>query len=433
MLHVADTRELAREHLIGRWESERIASPNNSGIILTHTNDEVRELTRAARDRLRTNGELGSDITLQVERGERPFATGDRVMFLRNDRVLDVKNGTIGTIEQVGQQSMQVRLDTGRSITFDLKDYAQIDHGYAATIHKSQGVTVDRTHVLATPGMDQHSSYVALSRHRDSVHLHYGRDDFADDGKLARTLSRERSKDMASDYGRDEGMERRFAERRGITFRQRVAALVRKVVPEKVRDLFDGFRPAEKPSEPEISAGMARKMAVERHARAVNTFFAMQDEGMEATPKQLRELQSARGELDGLRENASKDMEAVYKRDPSLAEEAANGRPERARDAMIRQAEVRTNPHLRADRFVERWQQLDDRRDELYRSGRVSASKDCRLTMADMAKGLERDPQMESILRNRKIELGTTVESSRSLGDDLAFSLGLGRGRGLGI
>lgn len=433
MLNAADTRDLAREQLIDRWDSERIASPQDSRIILTHTNDEVRALNAAARDRLRTNGELGNDITLQVERGERTFAEGDRIMFLRNDRALDVKNGSIGTTEQVSPHSMRVRLDTGRSIAFDLKDYAHIDHGYAATIHKSQGVTVDRAHVLATPGMDQHSSYVALSRHRDNMQLHYGRDDFANDGNLARTLSRERAKDMASDYGRDENMERRFAERRGINFRQRVAALFRKVVPEKVRDLFDGLQPVQKQPEPEISAGMARKMAVERHARAVTTIFALQDEGMEATPKQLRELQSARSELDGLRENASKDMEVAYKRDPSLAEEAASGRPERARDAMIREAEIRTNPHLRADRFVERWQQLDDRRDELYRSGRYSASKDCRHAMADMAKGLERDPQMESILRNRKLELGITVESTRSLGDDLAFSLGLGRGRGLGI
>ena len=62
---------------------------------------------------------------------------------------------------------MTVRTDDGRSVRFDLKDYAHIDHGYAATIHKAQGMTVDRTHVLATPGMDAHGSYVALSRHRD--------------------------------------------------------------------------------------------------------------------------------------------------------------------------------------------------------------------------------------------------------------------------
>jgi ATP-dependent exoDNAse (exonuclease V) alpha subunit len=67
------------------------------------------------------------------------------------------------------------------------KDYADVDHGYAATIHKSQGVTVDRVHLLATPGLDRHAAYVALSRHRDSVDLHYGRDDFADPaGQLIR-------------------------------------------------------------------------------------------------------------------------------------------------------------------------------------------------------------------------------------------------------
>ena len=53
---------------------------------------------------------------------------------------------------------MSVRTDDGRSVSFDLKDYDRIDHGYAATIHKAQGMTVDRTHVLATPGLDAHGS-----------------------------------------------------------------------------------------------------------------------------------------------------------------------------------------------------------------------------------------------------------------------------------
>src|ERR1700704_5264603 len=124
-------------------------------------------------------------------------------MFLKNDRGLGIKNGSLGAVETVNEKHMSVQLDAGRSVAFDLKDYAHIDHGYAATIHKAQGVTVDRTHVLATPGLDRHASYVALSRHRDSVQLHYGRDDFANDARLARPLSRERSKDMASDYERD--------------------------------------------------------------------------------------------------------------------------------------------------------------------------------------------------------------------------------------
>src|SRR3546814_4280975 len=61
-------------------------------------------------------------------------------------------------------------------------------------------MTVDRSHVLATPGLDAHGTYVALSRHRDGTAVHYGRDDFTDEVKLARTLGRERPKDMALDY-----------------------------------------------------------------------------------------------------------------------------------------------------------------------------------------------------------------------------------------
>src|SRR3546814_15067485 len=77
-------------------------------------------------------------------------------------------------------------------------------------------------------------------RHRDGVALHYGRDDFKDQGKLARTLSRERAKDMATDYAKADP-ERTFAERRGITFGERVAEIV-KAVPEKARGMFDGLR-----------------------------------------------------------------------------------------------------------------------------------------------------------------------------------------------
>ncbi len=55
--------------------------PDASRIILTHTNDEVALLNQAARSRLRREMELGDDVTLQVEKGERRFAPGDRVMF----------------------------------------------------------------------------------------------------------------------------------------------------------------------------------------------------------------------------------------------------------------------------------------------------------------------------------------------------------------
>ena len=136
MVHEAQTREKARDDLIDRWDCDRQASPDRSRIILTHTNDEVRALNEAARMRMRVAGDLGDEVRVAVERGERGFARGDRIMFLQNERSLGVKNGTLGTIEQVSAQSIIVRTDDDRSVRFDLKDYNRIDHGYAATIHK---------------------------------------------------------------------------------------------------------------------------------------------------------------------------------------------------------------------------------------------------------------------------------------------------------
>ncbi|WP_316234908.1 MULTISPECIES: Ti-type conjugative transfer relaxase TraA [unclassified Bradyrhizobium] len=467
MVHEAQTRERARGNLIELWDHDRQVSPDRSRIILTHTNDEVRALNEAARERMRAAGNLGDDVHIAVERGARSFASGDRVMFLQNERGLGVKNGTLGTVEQVNPQSMIVQTDDGRSVRFDLKDYSRIDHGYAATIHKAQGMTVDRVHVLATPGMDAHSSYVALSRHRDGVDLHYGGDDFANADRLTRALSRDRAKDMAADY-EDADPVQSYAERRGITFRERVAKIVRKIVPERLRDMFDGLRsPAGVPElnvgrrpeqatpvretaaeprdieaperklagDPDKELRRLRTRALVRHARAVKAIFAAQETGAGASPDQVKELQKARQAFEEVRPHGSHDAEAAYKQMPELAREAAGGQVSRAVRALQLESELRIDPPRRADRFVERWQRLDRASQRQYQAGDMSGYRATRAVMGDMAKSLERDPQLESILAGRKKELGLAFESGRRLGQELAFAHGidLGRGRGLGI
>ncbi|MGI8525744.1 MAG: Ti-type conjugative transfer relaxase TraA [Pseudolabrys sp.] len=448
MLHEAASREQARDDLIDRWDRDRQASPDKSRIILTHTNDEVRALNEAARGRMREADDLGDDVRLAVERGERSFAAGDRVMFLQNERGLGVKNGTLGTVEKVSERSMSVRTDDGRSVSFDLKDYNRIDHGYAATIHKAQGMTVDRTHVLATPGLDAHGSYVALSRHRDGMELHYGHDDFASQDRLVKTLSRDRAKDMATDYERVDPAQG-YAERRGITFRERVAEIVRKVVPEKMRGMFDGLllpadggqeseraAPERKMAEdPEEALRRARTKVLVRHARAVDAIFEMQEQGDRASPEQVEELQEARKAFEDVRPYGSHDAEAAYKKNPELAQEAATGRVNRAVRALQLETELRTDPQRRADRFVERWRELGHTSQHQYQAGDMYGYKATRSAMGDMAKSLERDPQLDSILEGRKRDLGIGIDSGRRLGLELAFNHGidLGRGRGIGL
>jgi len=347
-IHVAETRGAARVDLIDRWDRQRQAEPDASRIILTHTNDEVARLNQAARGRLRARDELGDDVALQVEKGERHFATGDRVMFGRNERSLRVKNGSLGRIESVTATRMAVMLDNGTAVAFDLKDYAAVDHGYAATIHKSQGVTVDRVHVLATPGLDRHAAYVALSRHRDGVDLHYGRDDFAGHGQLAATLSRERAKDMASDYP--------------------VADKSAEVATAKPRDRFAGLRLTRTTSR-EIERSPLDQ-AVEKVGRAVADIMRSRRQGFEPLPHQQAALDTAVSTLKAVRPDGVRDIRAVFNADHGLIEEAAKGRTTQVVRAMMLEAEMRdqraaralaldermrSDRALRADKFVEDW------------------------------------------------------------------------------
>lgn len=443
-VHAAATREEARAQLIDRWDRDRQQAPDDSRIILTHTNDDVRALNEAARTKMRDRSQLGKDIALDVTRGDRELATGDRVMFLRNERSLGVKNGTLGTIGQLSERYMSVRTDDGRSIAFDPKDYRDLDYGYAATIHKAQGMTIDRVHVLATPGMDRHSAYVALSRHRDGVDLHYGRHDFADRDRLVRVLSRERAKDMATDYRRADlsrdpaiSLRKAFAERRGIMFRERVAEIVRKV-PEKARGIFDNFRP--KPRQPDIASpepmrasGMRR--AVERYARALDDIGRMHERQLPVLPHQRDALARAQSALDTIGPHARSDLESAFERNPELIRPASQGNSRAAIRAMQLEAEIRSDPFQRADRFAQDWQHLHRQRGALTQSGEHAAARAISERMGGMANSLKRDAQMESILRTRKAALGIDAQSVRPIGRELAEIAALGgdRDRSLGI
>jgi Ti-type conjugative transfer relaxase TraA len=403
-VHAAETREQARAELIEGWDADRKTAPNASRLILTHTNDEVQALNGLARERLRQAGALGEDVTIRADRGARQFAPGDRIMFLRNERGLGVKNGSLGRVDSISSVRMAVLLDDGRAVAFDLKDYAHIDHGYAATIHKAQGVTVDRVHVLATPGLDRHAAYVGLSRHRDRVDLHYGGDDFADRGKLIRALSRERGKDMASDYARE------AAGRRAI------------VIPPP-------HGPARQPASPSRSS---LHEAVVRFARTTAEIVRRREAGLEELPTQRAEFDAARHALDKVRPDGARDLRAAFVRDMQMIGEAAAGNSKNAISAMEWERRHRTDPHFRADHFVKTWRQLGDRHEMFERRGDEGGARRVADHMTGMAKSLERDPQVESLLRRRSSDLGMPPFMEKPLSQTLPEWIGWGRDRGLG-
>ena len=152
-----DTQTQAKEALVDAWNDVRIANPDKTQIMLAYTKVDSGDLNVMARSLRQSLDELGEDHVISTSRGERVFAEGDRIYFFKNDRELGVRNGTLGTIAEIADgklgKELTVRLDKedgGKPITieFSLERYNELDHGYAATIHKGQGVTVDNTYVL---------------------------------------------------------------------------------------------------------------------------------------------------------------------------------------------------------------------------------------------------------------------------------------------
>lgn len=197
----------ARSAIVRQWLADRSDAPQKSQIILAHTRAGAQAINNEARQRLAERGELQGERDYDTNRGRRAFAVGDLFLFLKNDRDMAVKNGTLGRVTEVGRGKISVVTDDGRTIAVDPSSYKDFDHGYALTVHKAQGLTVDRALVLASRGFDSHLTYVALSRHREAATLFYARDEFADEAELVARLRRDRTKDTTLEYSVEAAVE----------------------------------------------------------------------------------------------------------------------------------------------------------------------------------------------------------------------------------
>ena len=238
-IEVSQTKSEARLRLIERWQDDRLHGNGGAQLILAHTRSEVAELNTLARIKLRERGELGKDHSIPTVEGDRSFAIGDRIMFLKNQKSLAVRNGSLATLEAVGRSRMTARLDDGVRVTFDPRIYNDLSHGYAATIHKAQGITVDAAYVMLSRQMDRHATYVALTRHRNHLMAAWGRDEFRGSEEMARVLGRARGKDITLDYPDPEF---RTLEARARAFAARVASTVLQHSPGLDRRLRQGER-----------------------------------------------------------------------------------------------------------------------------------------------------------------------------------------------
>jgi hypothetical protein len=118
-------------------------------------------------------------------------------------------------------------------------------------------------------------------------------------------------------------------------------------------------------------------------------------------------------------------------RDMGLLQEASAGQPANAIRSMEWERRYRTEPQFRADHFIKAWRQLGDRHELHEQRGDERGTQRIAAQMTGLAKSLERDPQLESLLRNRSKDLGVPVYLDRPLSQALPQWIGWGRGRGL--
>jgi conjugative relaxase-like TrwC/TraI family protein len=169
-VRLAADRQQLLDRLTADYLLARSASRDEDVLVLAVRNSDVRSVNAEVRGRLREHGLLGVD-EIRVGRDERArtYAAGDEVVITRNDYRRQVFNGTRARVMRVDLRSGQLTLATrdGQELAVPAVWAAdRLDHAYAMTCHRAQGITVDVALLYGTAALSREAAYVAMSRGR---------------------------------------------------------------------------------------------------------------------------------------------------------------------------------------------------------------------------------------------------------------------------
>ena len=247
--HIGYDEENTLTRLVDDWDRYRRANPGKSAVVLARTRAEVRALSHLMRERrfaARPGRERGDAdrVTVMVSRGTEDDRATSPLEIMRGDCLRigathwekQLFNGTVVTVDDFKVQKAEAgtepgvliwaRTEDGRSVSFrhdEIRDWygnIRLDHGYALTITSAQGLTVDRTFLLADARPSRETIYPAATRHREALDIYVNRaplaldiaDRRADDDQevpvtdteireyLAERWSRSQPKEAALDY-----------------------------------------------------------------------------------------------------------------------------------------------------------------------------------------------------------------------------------------
>ncbi len=208
------------KEMSGRYTADLEATPDKRRFMFAYTNKDVAALNAHARALHQARGDLGADHALATAYGNAAFAEGDRIQFTGNGRTqaernAGLVNGRVGTITGLeiegGQARVTVALDTAKNakpqqVSFIVGENAKagefekFKHGYAGTIYRGQGRTLDEVYVGHSSHWRSSAAYVALTRHREAVHIFCARETVKDLDAMAKGMARGDNKRAASAY-----------------------------------------------------------------------------------------------------------------------------------------------------------------------------------------------------------------------------------------
>lgn len=175
-MHVAPNRVDTLVAMTDAWSVD-VAAGHDTALLAWRRQD-VADLNRLARQRWDRLGHLTSDDVRVV--GGRHYAAGDRLVALAPNPGAEIVTSEPLTVLAAEETALTLRTSDGRAVqvTGEGLDTEHLDYGYAVTVHRAQGATYDRAHVLAAGG-GRELGYVAMSRARDHTTIHATADDDA--------------------------------------------------------------------------------------------------------------------------------------------------------------------------------------------------------------------------------------------------------------
>lgn len=182
--------EDAKADLIKAWARDTARDDKGKRLVFAYTNKDVDSLNSALHKIEVERGRITDMISVETTRGQREFGTGDRIQFRSNDKPSGILNGGLGTITGVESKTLHIKTDAGQVIAVDTNAFKAIDHGYAGTIYRGQGKTLDQSYVLHSHHWRDASSYVAMTRARRDTQLFVARSHAQNLDALARQMQR---------------------------------------------------------------------------------------------------------------------------------------------------------------------------------------------------------------------------------------------------